>query len=1003
MRSRFPAVAGIFLSVLVVSGALAGPHIRSRTFDGSGADNLFGLYVAPAGDVNADGHPDVIVGAPGADTAKVYSGANGSVLYAKSGTSTGDSFGFAVAGVGDVDDDGYDDFAVGAQKGDYVRVYSGQDGSILRAFTGVAGGDEFGYSVAGVGDLSGDGMAEVAVGAPLAYDVSGNQVGTVTIFASEDGSVIHTFYGDAYYDCLGDSVSSAGDADGDGTPDIVAGASWGTSSDGQTYPGFARIYSGTDGSTIYTWYGPSDSSLFGFSVAAAGDLDGDGADDIVVGAPLDDGTGTTDCGSAWLLTGFGDMLAYAEGDADYDQFGYSVAAGGDIDGDGSGDSIVGANLAYDSNQYVTGIVRAFSGADGSELWTLEGPNDQMYFGESVAFAGDWNGDGLADIIIGAPGNDVGALTDAGSAYVYVSPSPTGTVLINGGAQATTSISVTLSIAWQAGSATVTDMRLRGSGASWGGWQSLASSVAWVLTAVEAEHTVEVQFRDADGYLSGPKSDTIFYDVSAPYDCSIALAGGAPWTNSATVPVTLAGADASSGLAQVHFRNQGGAWSAWVDVGPSVTHTMTAGAGSKTVEAEFRDFAGNVSGVVSDSIGVDLTVPSITSFVVNDGDAFTGWLQASLSITAVDSGGSGLSQMRFRKTGETTFGAWEAFSTSPELRLIAGDGAKNVEAQVRDGAGNVFGTASDMITLDQAGPIVTGFTVNGGRPYVAPEEGVSIAVTLTDAGSGPETFSVTYDNGSTFSAWLPATAGAVSVVRPEITGSVPVRVRARDVVGNVSVLSTTKTVCFLEPDPPYLGTGGGYAGSISGRQDVDAVGLDLVEGDSLAVKVKAAGTNRKAGFPLVCDLVNPDGTLILAGVTAVAGHVVTYTGRHLLVLRLADDTGSETGTYALSVKVKLGAANAKGKGSFAGSFTFEAAEGGLISVSLKGAGLDPGSVVIEGPDGDVAAAVSGKPGSAKLAATLDRGTGTYTVSFTATGQVSASFGVKLPKGPSLTEL
>ncbi|MCU0725229.1 MAG: integrin alpha [Planctomycetes bacterium] len=1002
MRAREAAVAVFVFFILSFSGAGAGPHLRSRTFNGSATDEALGWFVAPAGDVDADGSPDVIASARGAEHVKVYSGADGSVLYTRTGASSGDAFGFVVAGAGDVNGDGHDDFIAGAYLGGYARVFSGKDGSILHALTGATNGDEFGYSVAGVGDLDGDGSDDVAVGAPLATDGKGNQTGSVTVFSGADGSALLRLYGDAYLDRLGDAVSYAGDLDGDGTLDIAAGASWGTSSDGNTFPGYVKLFSGVDGSTLYTWYGPSSDSLFGFSVSCAGDLDGDGADDVIIGAPLDEGAGMTENGSVWLVTAFGDMLGFAEGDADYDQFGYAVAGGGDLDGDGVADPIVGANLAYDSSQNVTGIVRAFSGAGGGEMWTIEGQNDGMRFGEALAYAGDTNGDGLADFVVGAPGNDVGTTTGAGSAYLYVSPSPTGTLSIDGGARATGSTSVTLYLSWQAGGATVTDLRLRNAGGAWGDWRSLSASIPWTLPASEGERTVEVQFRDFQGYVSGPKSDSIIYDVTAPFDCAIALAGGAAWINSTTVQVTLSHSDAQSGVAQLRLRNQGGVFGDWVNVAPVVSHTLTAGAGAKTVEAEFRDFAGNVSGTVSDSIGLDPTIPTITSFLVDSGNAFTGWLPVELSITAVDSGGSGLSHMRFRRTGEATFGAWVPWAGNAAIDLLPGDGAKNIEAQVRDGAGNVSGTASDMIALDQTGPSVTAFTVNGGRPYVAPAEGLVVELSASDAGSGLDVFSVTFDNGTTFTDWTAVVPGAVPVARPATAGAVPVRVRARDRVGNVSPLTPATTIYLLSPGMPHLGTGGAIAGSTSGRADVDAAGIDLVAGDLLTVKLKAAGANRKAGFPLVVDLAALDGTRILTGVTAISGHVATYTGRHLLVLRLAEAAGSETGTWSLSVKVKLGAANAKGKGTHEGSFSFEAAEGALVKIALKGTGLDPASVVLEGPDGPVAAAVAGKPGSAKFTATLDRGTGTYTVRFAAPGPVSTSFSVKLPKGSSLTE-
>jgi hypothetical protein len=410
----------------------------------------------------------------------------------------------------------------------------------------------------------------------------------------------------------------------------------------------------------------------------------------------------------------------------------------------------------------------------------------------------------------------------------------------------------------------------------------------------------------------------------------------------------------------------------------------------------------VSSVVDDTVGVDLTAPSISSLVVNAGAGYTGTLAVSISIVASDSGGSGLAEMHFRSTGETSFSVWVPYATSHALSLRSGDGPKIVEAQVLDGAGNTSSVSFDQIVLDQTGPSVTSFAVNGGRPYVAPGEPVTIVLTASDAGSGLESFAATYDNGGSWTPWVACGPGAVTVGSPVVSGLLPVRVRVRDALGSLSTMSSATMVHFIEGNPPFLGSSGAFSGGISARTDIDAVGIDLAAGDVLAVKMKAAGAEKSAGFSLVLDLVGPGGTRPFTGVTSIAGYAAADTGRHLIVLRLNGDAGSSAGTYSFSAKVKLGAANAKGKGSYTGQFTFAASEGGLFKASLKGPGLDAGSVVVEGPEGLVAALVSGGTGSAKLTATLSQGTGTYTVRYAATGPVAASWSVKLPKGPTLVE-
>ncbi len=400
--------------------------------DGGAAGDRLGQAVSGAGDVDADGFADVIVGAPYDDTAagtdagsaRVLSGFDGSEILACTGAA-GDLLGGSVSGAGDVNRDGFADVIIGARYDDTAgtnagaaRVLSGRNGSALFTFHGSAAEDYFG-SVSEAGDVNGDGYDDVIVGGFRRDHAGMTDAGAATVYSGRDGSVLFEWFGAAAGDLFGCSVSGAGDVDADGRDDLIVGA-YGSDVNGSA-SGSATVYSGFNGAALFTHHGDAAGDWLGVSVSGAGDVDKDGIDDVIVGASQSGAYPYA--GYARVLSGPAGALMYQldpdDGLSVHHALGYSVSGAGDVNGDGYADVIVGAHNSVVSGIGLPGVARVHSGFDGGVLlYQFPGDADYGEFGISVSGAGDVNGDGRDDVIVGAYLRDATGLTDAGSAFVY---------------------------------------------------------------------------------------------------------------------------------------------------------------------------------------------------------------------------------------------------------------------------------------------------------------------------------------------------------------------------------------------------------------------------------------------------------------------------------------------------------------------------------------------------------------------------------------------------------
>ncbi|HWO51631.1 MAG TPA: FG-GAP-like repeat-containing protein, partial [Ornithinibacter sp.] len=401
-------------------------------------DAHFGRSVATAGDANGDGFADVIIGVNEYDNGQndegrvvVFNGAwptpGNTPAWSVESNQVNAGLGNVVATAGDVNGDGLSDIIVASSAGT-VQVYHGSSASLhpMDAFRiSPVPGARFGHAVAAAGDVNGDGLFDFIVGAP-GY---GQDAGRAYVFDIIKSGFSPLDAGQAFAQ-FGNSVAMAGDVNGDGFSDVIVGANH--YENGQISEGRAFVYHGSASGPgpSASWTAESNQAFaeFGYAVASAGDVNGDGYSDVIVGAYAYD-NGQDDEGRVSVYHGSANGLSSspawrAESNQASSGFGYSVATAGDVNRDGYSDVIVGAYL-YDNGQTNEGRVFVYHGSAtglaSSPAWTAESNQAIADFGIAVATAGDVNGDGYSDVIIGAPSYDNGQ-DGEGRAFVYLGSS-----------------------------------------------------------------------------------------------------------------------------------------------------------------------------------------------------------------------------------------------------------------------------------------------------------------------------------------------------------------------------------------------------------------------------------------------------------------------------------------------------------------------------------------------------------------------------------------------------
>lgn len=442
-----------------LSGALA-VTTALRSIQGTAAGDYVGSALAGGGDLNGDGYADIVIGACGYDVASSSPDVGRAYVFwgpvepsdtlatadaTLTGEGSSDFFGYSAAMLGDLDGDGRDEVGIGAPRrnttatdGGEVYVFASPSGSLAGSDAGMTIGsdstsDWAGMALSDAGDFDGDGLADMLVAAPYHDGATASNAGLVALFEYADGErsleddAEVSFHGEAVSDAFGTALAGVGDVDGDGADDVLIGA-YGSDATGSgaggawLFLGGARSGEFSADAADLELHGAAAGDRFGVSVAGVGDTNGDGLEEFAVGA---DGAGATDAGAVYLWRGLtaGPALMFT-GAAASDAAGHVVRGAGDVDGDALDDVIVSATGFDERSTAGVGAVylvyapsAPISLADADAIRYGANANDAV--GASLAGAGDTDGDGYDDFLVGSTTVDPSGQSDAGGVWLFL--------------------------------------------------------------------------------------------------------------------------------------------------------------------------------------------------------------------------------------------------------------------------------------------------------------------------------------------------------------------------------------------------------------------------------------------------------------------------------------------------------------------------------------------------------------------------------------------------------
>jgi fibronectin type 3 domain-containing protein len=474
----------------------------------------------------------------------------------------------------------------------------------------------------------------------------------------------------------------------------------------------------------------------------------------------------------------------------------------------------GYNLEHGILEWCVGLDRSFSNANPEYTWNLERIGADR-FGET-SDCRVWEAAANTCGILYYGFYTVKSLRQTIETMLSfasdLSP-PGGSISIKSAATYTTSAIVPLSL-----SSDASEMRLRNDGCEWGPWQKYASSVTdYSLNTVDGTRTAYAQFKDCAGNVGSEVSDSIILDRAAPTGVSIVINDGDTLTLNRMVSLAVSATDATSGLSQMQFSNDGSTWSSWESCANSRVWYLSTGDGTKTVYLKVKDMAGNIAGQVSDTIVLDTTAPT-PAIVILDGSDYTCTQYLFCTVAASDSG-TPVVEMRLSNDGVWDTEPWVAFNPYPDWGLTIGDGLKTVYLQVKDEAGFVSATVSDTIVLDTVNPTGS-VTINGGVEFTT-SPSVTLSISASDSISGIEGIRISNDDWIDEPLESYVTSKQWSLPSGDETKTVYVRIKDR--AGNEITVSDA---IILHTHPPIIAAfaveaGAEYASTVPVTLSIEA--------------------------------------------------------------------------------------------------------------------------------------------------------------------------------------